>query len=55
MNRILNSGAFLMVNGDIVMDFPLKEALAFHKENKPLATLILYPQSAALSLFSHKD
>lgn len=37
---------FLMVNGDIVMDFPLKEALAFHKENKALATLILYPQSA---------
>jgi NDP-sugar pyrophosphorylase family protein len=36
---------FLMVNGDIVMDFPLKEALAFHKENKPLATLILYPQA----------
>ncbi len=46
MNRIFNSGAFLMVNGDIVMDFPLEGALAFHKENKPLATLILYPQSA---------
>ena len=41
-----NSDTFLMVNGDIVMDFPLKEALAFHKENKPLATLLLYPQSA---------
>ena len=42
---------FLMVNGDIVIDFPLKEALAFHKENKPLATLILYPQSAPYSYF----
>ena len=35
-----------MVNGDIVMDFPLKEALAFHRKNGALATLILYPQSA---------
>jgi mannose-1-phosphate guanylyltransferase len=42
---------FLMVNGDIVMDFPLREALEFHKENKPLATLILYPQSAPYSYF----
>jgi len=36
---------FLMANGDIVMDFPLKEALAFHRQNEALATLILYPQS----------
>ncbi|MBI5248119.1 MAG: NDP-sugar synthase [Desulfomonile tiedjei] len=37
-------GTFLMVNGDIVMEFPLEEALAFHRERKALATLILFPQ-----------
>ncbi len=46
-----DSDTFLMANGDIVIDFPLKEALAFHKENKPLATLILYPQSAPFNYF----
>jgi len=35
----------LMANGDIVTDFSLKEALAFHRQNEALATLILYPQS----------
>jgi len=44
-----DDGTFLMVNGDIVTDFPLQEALSFHKENKALATLILYPQSPPYS------
>ena len=39
-----DQGTFLMVNGKIVMDLPLEEALAFHRERKALATLILYPQ-----------
>lgn len=34
----------LMVNGKIVMEFSLKEALSFHRERGALATLILYPQ-----------
>lgn len=37
-------GTFLMVNGDIVMEFPLEDALAFHRERNALATLLLYPQ-----------
>jgi len=42
---------FLMANGDIVMEFPLKEALAFHRQNEALATLILYPQSPPYSYY----
>jgi len=40
-----DQGTFLMVNGKIVMDLPLQQALEFHRERKALATLILYPQS----------
>ncbi len=36
---------FLLVNGDIVMDFTLDEAIVFHRERGAFATLILYPQS----------
>jgi NDP-sugar pyrophosphorylase family protein len=39
-----DQGTFLMVNGKIVMDLPLEQALAFHKERNALATLILFPQ-----------
>jgi NDP-sugar pyrophosphorylase family protein len=39
-------GTFLMVNGDIVLDVPLAEAVAFHKERDALATLVLVPQTA---------
>jgi len=39
-----DQGTFLMVNGDIVMDFDLREALAFHRERRALATLVLIPQ-----------
>lgn len=35
---------FLMVNGDIVFDFRLDQAVAFHRKMEALATLILYPQ-----------
>jgi NDP-sugar pyrophosphorylase family protein len=37
-------GTFLMVNGDIVMEFPLEKALAFHRERNALATLLLHRQ-----------
>ena len=37
---------FLMVNGDIVLEFPLGDAIAFHKEREALATLVLLPQTA---------
>jgi len=37
-------GTFLMANGDIVADFPLEQAVAFHRERRALATLVLYPQ-----------
>jgi len=40
----LDDRTFLMVNGDIVADFPLAEALSFHRDRRALATLILYPQ-----------
>jgi len=38
-------GTFLMVNGDVVFDFPLAEAIAFHRERQALATLALIPQA----------
>ena len=41
-----DQGTFLMVNGDIVMEFPLEEAVAFHQQREALATLVLYPQQA---------
>ena len=41
-----DQGTFIMVNGDIVLDFPLAEAIAFHKERDALATLVLLPQTA---------
>ncbi|MFC1836077.1 NDP-sugar synthase [Thermodesulfobacteriota bacterium] len=41
----LAGGSFVLANGDIVMDFPLNEALRFHKERGALATMLLYPQS----------
>ena len=44
--KFFDQGTFLMVNGDIVMEFPLEEAIAFHKEREALATLVLYPQQA---------
>jgi len=40
-----DEGTFLMVNGDIVFDFPLAEAIAFHRERQALATLVLLPQA----------
>ncbi len=40
-----DQGTFLMVNGDIVLDFPLAEAIAFHKQRNALATLVLIPQT----------
>ena len=41
-----DQGTFLMVNGKIVMEFPLDEAIAFHREQGALATLVLFPQQA---------
>lgn len=40
-----DEGTFLMVNGDILLGFPLADALAMHRERNALATLILFPQS----------
>jgi len=37
-------GTFVMANADIVADFPLHEAIAFHRKREAVATLLLYPQ-----------
>jgi len=44
-----DQGTFLMVNGDVVFDFPLAEAIAFHVESQALATLVLLPQAQPYS------
>ncbi|MBM3299312.1 MAG: NDP-sugar synthase [Deltaproteobacteria bacterium] len=41
-----DNATFLMVNGDVLFDFPLDEAIEFHQQNKALATLILFEQTA---------
>ncbi len=46
-----DEGTFLMANGDIVMEFPLEEALAFHKSREALATLILFRQEEPCRYF----
>ncbi len=42
---------FVMANADIVADFSLHEALAFHAERDALATLILCPQTPPFEHF----
>ena len=39
---ILSDGAFVIVSGDALTDCDLTKAIAFHREKKSLATLILY-------------
>lgn len=40
-----DQGTFLMANGDIVLEAPLHDAIAFHRDRGALATLIVFPQS----------
>jgi NDP-sugar pyrophosphorylase family protein len=35
---------FIMSNADIIPDFSILDALKFHMERRPLATLLIYPQ-----------
>lgn len=44
--EFLKTGTFVTVNGDTVLSFPFDSALAFHRERKALATLILFPDPA---------
>jgi NDP-sugar pyrophosphorylase family protein len=47
----LRGETFLMANADIVADFSLQEALAFHRKRGALATLILYRQEPPFRYF----
>jgi len=42
----LSGGTFVTVNSDTILAFPLAAALAFHRERKALATLVLFPDPA---------
>jgi len=42
--EFFDQGTFLMANGDIVLEAPLLDAIAFHRDRRALATLILFPQ-----------
>ena len=44
--ELLKGGTFVTMNGDTVVSFPFASALAFHREKKALATLILFPDTA---------
>lgn len=39
----LRAGTFVAMNGDTVLRFPFASALAFHREHRALATLVLLP------------
>ncbi|HIH40495.1 MAG TPA: NDP-sugar synthase [Halobacteria archaeon] len=39
--KYLNDGAFLVMGGDIALDFNLKEVYNFHKKNMPITTIAL--------------
>ncbi len=41
--EFLKGGTFVTVNGDTILSFPFASALAFHRERKALATLVLFP------------
>lgn len=44
--EFLKGGTFVTVNGDTVLSFPFRAALAFHRERRALATLVLFPDPA---------
>ncbi len=44
--EFLSGGTFVTVNGDTILGFPMAAALAFHREKKALATLVLFPDPA---------
>jgi NDP-sugar pyrophosphorylase family protein len=44
--EFLKGGTFVTVNGDTILSFPFASALAFHRERRALATLILFPDPA---------
>lgn len=44
--EFLSGGTFVTVNGDTILGFPMAAALAFHREMKALATLVLFPDPA---------
>lgn len=42
----LSRETFVTLNGDTILSFPFASALAFHRERKSLATLVLFPDPA---------
>ncbi len=44
--EFLSGGTFVAVNGDTILGFALAAALAFHREKRALATLVLFPDPA---------
>lgn len=44
--EFLKGGTFVTVNGDTILSFPFASALAFHRERRAQATLILFPDPA---------
>lgn len=41
--ELLGGGTFVAMNGDTIVSFPFDAALAFHRQRKALATLVLFP------------
>ena len=44
--ELLKGSTFVTMNGDMILSFPFASALAYHREKKALATLVLFPDSA---------
>lgn len=47
----LDDATFIMANADVVADFSLQEALAYHRGHSALATMILYRQEPPFRFF----
>ena len=43
--EFLKGSTFVTMNGDMILSFPFAPALAYHREKKALATLVLFPDS----------
>lgn len=48
--KFLCDDEFLVLNGDVVMDLDLGALIAFHREKKSRATVVLYPHAQSASI-----
>lgn len=53
--KFLKSTSFIVINSDIIFDFPLKDLIDFHKKNKNFGTLLITDNSKSNNLKISKE